>query len=153
MTEENPVKLHGALNEIALEGAAEAFRAATIHPPMNSLHEGYAVILEEVDELWECVRMKEDDVKRPRMARGEAIQVIAMGIRMIHDCIGPVGAKPIPYRREIVVGQVFSDDPDCESEILVGQHVPGGYKNFLHPSLEKFVGKHVRITIEELGGS
>lgn len=28
-------------------------------PNMNSLHEGYAVILEEVDELWEWIKQKQ----------------------------------------------------------------------------------------------
>lgn len=65
---------------------------------------------------------------------------------------GPV-LEVSPLLKDEIKGLVFYDDPDCESEIIVGQHVPGGYKNFLHPSLEKFVGKRVRITIEELGGS
>lgn len=28
-------------------------------PNMNSLHEGYAVLLEEVDELWEWIKQKQ----------------------------------------------------------------------------------------------
>lgn len=48
--------------------------------PMASPHEGYAVILEELDELW--VEVKADD--RARM-REEAIQVAAMAIRFLVD--------------------------------------------------------------------
>jgi len=47
---------------------------------MNSAHEGYAVLQEEVDELW-------DDVKHDNLpgALDEALQVAAMGVRFIYD--------------------------------------------------------------------
>lgn len=75
----------------------------------NSSHEGYAVILEELDELWEVVKLnpkkiefplswygfktKEDielwqNTKRNELMRKEAIQVAAMAIRFI-KCICP----------------------------------------------------------------
>lgn len=53
-------------------------------PPFHSLHEGYAVILEEVDELW-------DEIKRCQpfefnsQHRNEALQIAAMAIRFILD--------------------------------------------------------------------
>ena len=53
-------------------------RARANHSPMNSGHEGYAVILEELDELWEDVRA--DDFDR---AKDEAIQVAAMAVAFI----------------------------------------------------------------------
>ncbi len=60
----------------------EVLRAALKHPPMHSAHEGYAVIKEEVDELW-------DDVKADRgyqdCALIEAKQIAAMGIRYMVD--------------------------------------------------------------------
>jgi len=52
---------------------------------MNSPHEGYAVILEELDELWEHVR---DDTGRGVEARKEAIQVAAMGLRYALNLCG-----------------------------------------------------------------
>jgi len=63
----------------------ESVRAGTKFPPFNSTHEGYAVILEELDELW-------DEVKRTGGARHsellkEAIQVGAMALRFVHDLI------------------------------------------------------------------
>jgi hypothetical protein len=58
----------------------EVERATAKFPPFNSSHEGYAVILEELDELW-------DEVKgnKIREAREEAVQVAAMAIRFLMD--------------------------------------------------------------------
>ena len=49
--------------------------------PFNSTHEGYAVLREEVDELWDCVK---SNVGRDVMRR-EAIQIAAMAVRFIED--------------------------------------------------------------------
>ena len=43
-------------------------------PAFHSHHEAYAVILEEVDELWDCVRSNDLNSNK----YGEAIQIIAM---------------------------------------------------------------------------
>lgn len=47
------------------------------HAPMHSGHEGYAVILEELDELWELVRV---DRSNTVDAYHEAMQVAAMAV-------------------------------------------------------------------------
>lgn len=50
--------------------------------PMASAHEGYAVILEEMDELWEAIKSKNltrEDIQ------AEAIQVAAMAVRFLLD--------------------------------------------------------------------
>lgn len=60
---------------------AELRRASQKHPrPFNSAHEGYAVIAEELDELW-------DEVKGDRhlLALEEAVQVGAMAARFVID--------------------------------------------------------------------
>lgn len=44
----------------------------------NSVHEGYAVLLEEMDELW-------DDIKANKDPSEEAIQVAAMALRFLVD--------------------------------------------------------------------
>ena len=49
-------------------------------PPFNSAHEGFAVLKEEVDELWDHVRTKQKDRDLKAM-RKEAIQVAAMACR------------------------------------------------------------------------
>lgn len=51
-------------------------------PQFNSGHEGYAVILEELDELWEEVRSK-NGTKESQY--NEAKQVAAMALRFMHD--------------------------------------------------------------------
>lgn len=74
-------------------GAAQAFsevseelRDATQNfPPMNTAHEGFAILKEEVDELWEAVRMKQKDPARLPQMRKEAVQVAAMALRFIVD--------------------------------------------------------------------
>ena len=57
------------------------------HPDMNSPHEGYAIILEELDELWDEVRRKDEQQDLGRM-RAEACQVAAMAIRFMTDICG-----------------------------------------------------------------
>ena len=64
------------------EAAVELQRAISLHAPMHSPHEGYAVLLEEVDELWDEVRKRHPD--RAAM-RKEAIQIAAMALRFAHD--------------------------------------------------------------------
>lgn len=50
--------------------------------PFNSAHEGFAVLQEEVDELWEVVRAKGRTKER---MREEAVQIAAMALRFIED--------------------------------------------------------------------
>lgn len=58
----------------------ELLRAEKLHGPMNSLHEAYAVILEEVDELWEHCRAKRSE-RNATEIREELIQIAAMAAR------------------------------------------------------------------------
>jgi hypothetical protein len=62
----------------------ELARARAAWPNMNTSHEGYAIILEELDELWELVRVKQDKHDRKAM-RKEAMQIAAMAIRFMED--------------------------------------------------------------------
>lgn len=57
----------------------EIRRAKSMHPgTWHSNHEGYAVVLEEIDELWDEVKKKHADKSR---LREEAIQGAAMLMR------------------------------------------------------------------------
>jgi hypothetical protein len=59
---------------------AELRKARAKFPQFNSAHEGYAVLLEEVDELWDAIKRNDD-----ANAREEAQQVAAMAIRFLLD--------------------------------------------------------------------
>jgi hypothetical protein len=61
---------------------AEYERAAAKFPAFHSTHEGYGVLLEEVDELWDAVKANWDG---DGLAL-EAIQVGAMALRFVLDC-------------------------------------------------------------------
>lgn len=59
-------------------------RACEMNGPFHSAHEGYAVILEELDELWEQVRLRDRDRDLDCMCR-EAVQIAAMALRFLVD--------------------------------------------------------------------
>lgn len=66
-----------ALKDVSEEiGRAKALWPSEFH----NAHEGYAVMLEEVDELWDHVKTNQTRRDLPAM-RKEAIQVAAMAIR------------------------------------------------------------------------
>lgn len=69
-----------ALEAIAAEHAA----ASQKFPAFNNAHEGYAVILEELYELWDEIK-KNVKTSDPEKIRKEAIQVGAMALRFLTD--------------------------------------------------------------------
>jgi hypothetical protein len=68
------------INLILQEISNELERATRAYGPFNSPHEGYAVILEELDEMW-------DEIKANNFNRSkeEVIQVAAMCVRYLMD--------------------------------------------------------------------
>ena len=62
----------------------EVEAAKRLWPPFNSAHEGFAVLAEEVDELWEHVKTKQKNRDLDAMYV-EAIQVAAMAIRFASE--------------------------------------------------------------------
>jgi len=66
----------------------ELARATKKYPPMNSAHEAYAFLLEEVDELWEEVKVKQSKHDYKAM-RDECVQIGAMAARFIRDVCDP----------------------------------------------------------------
>ncbi len=61
---------------------AEYIKAEVAFPPMRSSLEGYAIIKEELDELW-------DDIKAERNKEAQAVeakQLGAMALRFLIDC-------------------------------------------------------------------
>jgi hypothetical protein len=76
-------------NELAAKyqtAILEEFKsAAKQYGPFHTDHEGWAVLKEEVDELWDAVKLKQRDPDRKRMMERGAIQVGAMALRFLHD--------------------------------------------------------------------
>lgn len=66
---------------------SELSNACKKHAAFNSAHEGWAVIKEEVDELWEEVR-KRREIRDVKSMEDEAIQIAAMAIRFMLDVCG-----------------------------------------------------------------
>lgn len=72
-------------NELVAE---EVATARSKHAPINSVHEGYAVILEELDEVWEEVKKKTKERDLPHLLK-ELVQVSAMAQRTAEDVVIP----------------------------------------------------------------
>ncbi len=64
----------------------ELWSARRKFPEIRNVHEGYAVILEELDEFWDEVRKKKPD---HTAMRKELIQAAAMCHRVIEDVLEP----------------------------------------------------------------
>ena len=60
----------------------ELERALKLHGEFRSLHEGYAVLLEEVDELWDEIKKKRSIRDNQKMNQ-EALQVAAMAVKLM----------------------------------------------------------------------
>lgn len=61
-------------------------RAITHFKPFNSAHEGFAVIKEEYDELWDEIKKRHSKRSNERM-KEEATQLGAMALRFLIDII------------------------------------------------------------------
>jgi hypothetical protein len=77
--------------EWLLDGAGhELSRALERFDSFNSPHEGWAVIREELDELWDHVKA---NTGQGLDAHDEAMQIAAMALRYAHD-LAEWGPKP-----------------------------------------------------------
>lgn len=89
LTSDTAHKLDVALAQIY----DEVTRAMTNWPAFNSAHEGFAVLNEEIDELWDHVKLNQKKRDIDAM-RKEAIQVAAMALRFaVEVCNESVGRK------------------------------------------------------------
>jgi hypothetical protein len=81
------------LDRALLDAGNEVLNARANWPPFNSAHEAFAVMSEEVTELWQHVCTKQSRRDLPAM-RKEAIQVAAMALRFaIEVCTEERGRK------------------------------------------------------------
>jgi len=73
-------KLNAILSEVHVEASEARMKFHSYH----SMHEGYAVLLEEMDELWE-------EIKNPQEARDlhkirkELVQVASVAVLFLYD--------------------------------------------------------------------
>lgn len=72
------------VSEEAAKVVSETTRAMTKYPSMASWHEGYAILKEEVDELWDEIK-KRPGLRNTDKLREEATQVAAMALRLLVD--------------------------------------------------------------------
>ena len=83
------------IDVILIDVKKELISANEKNEPFNSSHEGYAVLKEEVDELWEAIKhgykRKQEKIWNDKSAmtahkkdiKAEAIQVAAMAVKLI----------------------------------------------------------------------
>jgi hypothetical protein len=71
---------------------AELARAQAKHHDFHSGHEGYGVILEELDELWDAIKADKQFLRYSGAPAKEAVQVAAMAIRFLVDLCDYDGA-------------------------------------------------------------
>ena len=76
------IKARLVLDEVELK----LRHALSLYPPMHSVHEGYSIILEELDELWQEIKLK-SLYRSEEKLRKEALQVAAMAVRFILDTL------------------------------------------------------------------
>ncbi len=72
------------MKEILKEIINEIKSARNKYHSFHSNHEGYAVLLEEFEELWDCIK-ESKSVKANKKMKKECIQIAAMSIRFIED--------------------------------------------------------------------
>jgi NTP pyrophosphatase (non-canonical NTP hydrolase) len=72
------------LDRIFEKVESEIMASTTLHKPFNSSHEGYAVLLEELDEVWEEIKKSKHYILSNE-AKQELIQVAAVAMRMINE--------------------------------------------------------------------
>lgn len=65
--------------------ALEVTRVSKKHGPYRSAHEGYAVIQEELDELWDEVKRR-TEARSSIAMRKEATHVAATAVRFLMSC-------------------------------------------------------------------
>ena len=77
-------EMSNAVSQFLHDMTLELEKAETLHDAYNSYHEAYAVILEELDEFWEIVRMKTGD-RNHRDAYCELVQIAVTAWRTAKD--------------------------------------------------------------------
>jgi len=72
------------IKELIEQVENEFERASKLYHKFHSNHEGYAVLKEEVDELWDEIKKSKETKGNDKM-KSELIQIAAMAIRFIDN--------------------------------------------------------------------
>lgn len=135
---------HARYNQAALDIIDEAIANRTKWPPFNSAHEGFAVLMEEFEELKAHVWTRQD--KRDVAAmRKEAIQVAAVALSFAADCCG-AQEKPSVSGKEI---EWVSID-ECVGLDDIVKHLAGPHGRVIDAPIEgitmhTFTGRDERL--------
>jgi NTP pyrophosphatase (non-canonical NTP hydrolase) len=86
------MKLDKQLNDDIVSIINEITEARSKWPAFNSAHEGFAVLKEEVDELWDEVKVNQKKRDLIKM-RQEAKQIAAMALRFMGECCDEVNGR------------------------------------------------------------
>lgn len=91
--EETAVRKWNTRQSSAIEAARHEIASARASwPPFNSAHEGFSVLKEEADELWDEVKVNQKRRDLEKM-RKEAIQVAAMAIRFAEEVCDEINGR------------------------------------------------------------
>lgn len=71
----------------------EHARAISKFPPFASRHEGYAIIKEELDELWDSIRANHVQKFEDDHVATEALQTATMAFRFLIDLCAPISTE------------------------------------------------------------
>jgi hypothetical protein len=112
----------------------ELERATEGHPKMRSPHEGFAILQEEVDELWTEVKANQGTTDR---GVSEAVQTAAMAFRYLIDLCAEKSATQ--HERKVAQHIEKKNNPDLT---LVLGYVPSSLVN---AELSRLVGSGGRI--------
>jgi len=94
-------------------------RSNKLYPMFHSTHEGYAVIKEELDELWDYI--KESKVSTPDvMQRAEVIQIMAMCLKMskLSPGFNLFDIVEYEYQQNIKINSMFNSTHEGYAYIL-----------------------------------
>lgn len=107
-------QIRSKAEEFLADAIEEFDRATSMHGPMHSLHEAYAALAEEVDELWDGVRKKSHE-RDPADVRKELVQIAVGELlrRALHVTCADViilRDKELFYKNGVKLGEVLAKD-------------------------------------------
>jgi hypothetical protein len=97
----------------------ELARARMKFPPFASPHEGWAILWEEVDEMWDEIR-----ANNRNKARYEAMQAAAMALRFLVDIPADISNPFITDFADLPVHSIHCRPGACVNTCEIGSVLP-----------------------------